>query len=648
MKSNGEASGGSTSGSRAGQTTQPRSDIYKQLINNDMVKELDDIEAISQQIFQHAEVLHNSWKHNGMSQGPQFKLSAAQQVSPSVEQHSVNPLSLNLRERGGFLSPATPPPSSAQSNGYSSLKQPSHYTRQAGYSDTGNNSYNSWPRGGPGHESQSSSVSSPGSSTRESPARGSSVTQINNNSEAVGPLELLASPNLNGNLEDLVSSFVSTDRAKQAARNTISSTLMRRIGSPTNGSSPSASPGPTSPTATLNYRGASPLRSPMLTSSAPMSSPFSGGDNDVHTPMQSIFSSSRSPSTAPSSSSSSSSSNSMRTPPSHISSPLANKPMQSKNDIHSPMQSMFSHSSKPSSNFNNGHSSKLAPLHINTDKDKPDGSIPIPVKHIPINKAPAISSSAAAPPADALKSPSVLQSASSSAKQNPFLPTTSQSMSRPGTDQHAPMPNLFDEFGAVNDAKFLEMRRRFEEAKQRMALSLPAREGGVRPNSFGSMALWDSPWGEDSSAFLLEQFRRRNKRRMEMPSAPHPELTPEQKQHISDRSSSLMQAGTPLRRMYPGGRPGGSVAERVLMFEKSPSAFGVEPVQVRVPQRREPQLTGHIISGTPWKSSLQESAVNKVQVRKYFAGDTKMLMIKQSMALSLLMKSLVLLKKINI
>ena len=90
------------------------------------------------------------------------------------------------------------------------------------------------------------------------------------------------------------------------------------------------------------------------------------------------------------------------------------------------------------------------------------------------------------------------------------------------------------------------------------------------------------------------------------------------------------------------------MAERVLMFEKSPSAFGVEPVQVRVPQRREPQLTGHIISGTPWKSSLQESAVNKVQVRKYFAGDTKMLMMKQSMALSLLMKSLVLLKKINI
>ena len=159
------------------------------------------------------------------------------------------------------------------------------------------------------------------------------------------------------------------------------------------------------------------------------------------------------------------------------------------------------------------------------------------------------------------------------------------------------------------------MRKRFEEAKQRMALSLPAREGGVRPNSFGSMSLWDSPWGDDSSAFLLEQFRRRNKRRMEMPSAPHPELTPEQKQHISDRTSSLMTSGAaPLRRMYPGGRPGGSVAERVLMFEKSPSAFGVEPVQVRVPQRREPQLSGTVI--TPgWKSSSHESAANKVQVK---------------------------------
>merc|ERR1719461_2099053 len=137
-----------------------------------------------------------------------------------------------------------------------------------------------------------------------------------------------------------------------------------------------------------------------------------------------------------------------------------------------------------------------------------------------------------------------------------------------------------------------------------MALSLPAREGGVRPNSFGSMRMFDSPWGDDPSSFLLEQFRRRNKRMM--PQVPHSELTPEQKQHISDRSVPL---GLGMRRMM-GSRPGGSVAERVLMFEKSPSAFGVEPVQVRVPQRREPQLSGTVI--TPWRSSLQEQA-NKSQ-----------------------------------
>ena len=179
----------------SGEQGSASGDIYKQLINNDMVKELDDIEAISQQISQHAEVLYNSWKTAGMTQGPsQFKISAAA-GAPQSPDHSA---ASSLRERGG------------------SLKQPSHYTRQAGYSDLGPPGYSSVS---PRHST--SSVSSPtSSSSRDSPARGSSLTQIG--TEA-GPLELLASPNLNGNLEDLVSSFVNTDRAKQAARNTISS-----------------------------------------------------------------------------------------------------------------------------------------------------------------------------------------------------------------------------------------------------------------------------------------------------------------------------------------------------------------------------------------------------------------------------------------
>ena len=540
-------------------------DIYKQLINNDMVKELDDIEAISQQISQHAEVLYNSWKTGGLTQGPsQFKISTAAGAPQSPDNSAAS----SLRERGG------------------SLKQPSHYTRQAGYSDLGPPGYSSVS---PRHST--SSVSSPtSSSSRESPARGSSLTQI---STEAGPLELLASPNLNGNLEDLVSSFVNTDRAKQAARNTISSTLLRRIGSPNGSSSPVRSPSPSSP---LGYRSGSPLRSPMLTNSVPtranIASPevsppamFPSENQDVHSPIQSIFSKGTNPAQPRKSTSSL-----------HHTLPLTGKAAGASNtnssDFHKTMKPMFSHSQT-------SQTSKLSPLHVQTEPSE-GGSVAIPVKHIPIAVTPSSS--------DGLKSPSVLQNAN----KNPFQVSLQQKPS----DQQPPMPNLFNQFGDFRDpeARILEMRRRFEEAKQRMALSLPAREGGIRPNSFGSMgkSSFDSPWADDPSAFLLEQFRRRNKRRMEMPSAPHPELTPEQKQHISDRTNSgLMPAGAPLRRMLPGG----SVAERVLMFEKSPSAFGVEPAQVRgVPQRREPQLTGTVI--TPWRSSLQDLAGSKLQVTR--------------------------------
>jgi hypothetical protein len=51
-------------------------DLYQQLIeSSDLVKELDDIEAISQQISQHAEVLYQTWKNNGMTNGPGIDFS---------------------------------------------------------------------------------------------------------------------------------------------------------------------------------------------------------------------------------------------------------------------------------------------------------------------------------------------------------------------------------------------------------------------------------------------------------------------------------------------------------------------------------------------------------------------------------------------
>lgn len=237
------------------------------------------------------------------------------------------------------------------------------------------------------------------------------------------------------------------------------------------------------------------------------------------------------------------------------------------------------------------------------------GSIPIPVKHIPISITPSSS--------EGLKSPLVLQNVN----KNPFsVPAVQQKKLVSDQTPMQPMSNLFDDFGAVKDqeASIQNMRRRFEEAKQRMALSLPAREGGMRPNSLISRSLFEkgqegmslaSPWGDDPSAFLLEQFRRRNKRRMEVPAAPHPELTPQQKQHISERGALASggsgggqgAAGMPsMRRLLPGG----SVAERVLMFEKSPSMFG----DVRVPIQRKEAGPANI---TSVRSGSQELASNK-------------------------------------
>jgi hypothetical protein len=255
----------------------------------------------------------------------------------------------------------------------------------------------------------------------------------------------------------------------------------------------------------------------------------------------------------------------------------------------------------------------------NKSKDVTD-SLPIPVKIVPSPNS-----------SHGLKSPSVLQHVNNNNNNingsgagsnnttpinkpaNPFqFPIVSKPVAT-SDEHHSPMPNLFDSLGRVKDADndITGMRQRFEEAKQRMALSLPAREGGLRPNSLLARSMFDdgkfnNSWSDDGS-FLLDQLRRRHKRRMETPSAPHPELTPQQKQHISERTataaaippgSQLLTGGMPARR---GMHPGGSVAERVLLFEKSPSVIGMEPGQTRiVPIRREPTCSGTAL--TPWRS----------------------------------------------
>ena len=492
-----------TNGHSAGTAGQHTGDIYKQLIDNDMVKELDDIEAISQQISQHAEVLYNSWKSNGMTQGPQFKLSAAQAMSPSLE-HSMNPLSKDLRERGGRLSPrpengpALPFRNSSSSSQHFNTYRSSSLTdngkvitttfsssedrsngepTQAGgpYAqnlfDRQNHHANQKPPSDASSSPRQSTISSPSSSTRESPARGSSITHITQSplTTDVGPLELLASPNLNGSLEELVTSFVSTDRAKQAARNTISSTIMRRLGSPNGSSSPVRSP---SPTSTLSYKGTSPLRSPMLTNAA-RSSASPDPLSQPRTPIANMFPGE--PNFGPGGNA-----NINRNP----------SPFSLNSDVHAPMTPMFSSPTTP----------LAAPRPA--AKDEPD-AVAIPVKHISLS----VKASSSPSSSEGLKSPSVLQNANS----RPAFPQPQPNLPEPSA-----VANMFDDFKDP-DSSVNYMRKRFEEAKQRMALSLPAREGGVRPGSFTSMTrslferegdrMGAPPWGDDASAFLLEQFR---------------------------------------------------------------------------------------------------------------------------------------------
>ena len=73
------------------------------------------------------------------------------------------------------------------------------------------------------------------SASNGSPAPAAAASSPSSPSEGGGPGggggggggfdRLLSSPEMNGNLKDLVNSFVSTDRAKQAARHTISTTI---------------------------------------------------------------------------------------------------------------------------------------------------------------------------------------------------------------------------------------------------------------------------------------------------------------------------------------------------------------------------------------------------------------------------------------
>ena len=232
-------------------------DLYQQLIeNNDLVRELDDIEAISQQISQHAEVLYQNWKqhsnpHEHARTRPGGGVNGPIQRSLSNPGHgNGNPGGSSYHQPARQISIEHEGPRSTSHAGMNG--GPGHGSGYASDSSVGRYGTNTLPtrlhqqiaqaQSGPsssaGYAPSSashSSTSSSGYSSRSAtlPSRsGRSVTQIGTDydsdsalSGAANNVPAAANGQGGGNLKELVNSFVSTDRAKQAARNTISSTI---------------------------------------------------------------------------------------------------------------------------------------------------------------------------------------------------------------------------------------------------------------------------------------------------------------------------------------------------------------------------------------------------------------------------------------
>eukprot|EP00095_Tigriopus_kingsejongensis_P009734 maker-scaffold429_size173697-snap-gene-0.35 protein:Tk09734 transcript:maker-scaffold429_size173697-snap-gene-0.35-mRNA-1 annotation:"hypothetical protein D910_10866" len=585
---------------RGGTSSNPRGDLYQQLIdNNELVRELDDIEAISQQISQHAEVLYQNWKQNTV---PRLG-NTPSQSGPSDIESNGSTTSLN----GGPLSRTSSREQSAQSNTLPTRLH--HQIAQAQQQSLGSPTFASSSSGSSDYSSRASTL------PNRSNTSGRSVTQIYSDFDIDIPSQ--SNPTRsggNGNLKDLVNSFVSTDRAKQAARNTISSTItnMRSNG---NGNG-LRSPSPSSSTSSFSSRGMSPLKSPMLAIS---SVPMPGGPLSPTSSISSSYGSQRS----------------------------SNPRFNSAADIHTQLTPIFGGGSSGGGGSNpGGHRSvpfgrdavdrpalSLKAPSSGWHNEPPASSggriISIPVQHL----------TATASTPSGLQSPQVLQNISSS-QPTTFPPR--RSSNRNSMEFDMPLPSL-------HAANVERIRLRFEEAKQRMHLMhqramesgfLTSRTGtGASPgfnsvkNAFERIADDGEPEFvemEDSSNLILDQLRRRSNRR-EIPFAPHPELTPQQKQHIMERSSMGPHSGStgfgstgfPFRRFLGGG----SVAERVLIFERCPvfqtseskdDGFKTIPIEkhidpVALHRKSAPELTfaGTPAPGTSPPSSQVSSFANR-------------------------------------
>jgi serine/threonine-protein phosphatase 2A regulatory subunit B'' len=574
-------------------------DLYRQLIDsNDLVKELDDIEAISQQISQHAEVLYQSWKSNNQEQPqeqeqeqPTSHQRAAMASNPSSQNQKVASSSTTYGAGVGF-----PKRSMIQENG---TDKSNGGSSSAAVSSSGTPIHKQ--NGGSLHHeplaafgasstlpkatNKVSPLSSP-TSTLTSPSFINKAATLPKSGPSDKPLELLASPEVNGSLKDLVNSFVSTDRAKQAARQTISSTITNQINR-RNGSGPGfRSPSPTSSASSLSSRGVSPLRSPMLAAAT-------AAGPQVHSPDGS-------------------------NPTRRLMDAFpTNASIMNSQNVHTKMPPMFSP---------NPQSQSQSPAQAPQWPQPEQGVIRIPVQHITAQEHQHQQQH------QSLRSPSILNILSTSSPTSPTSPLspTSQSAAVPRLTMRTqplqqplnsgPIPiTSATSLPTLHAAHVEHMKKRFEEAKERInAMHQRATTGPFPPASMASV--FNDPFA-DPDFDLLRSQRRPVQRPLIAP--PHPELTPQQKQHISERTVLTPNGGMLLASVGLNGgqlqpkRFGGSVAERVMIFERCP-IFGSDLKDVRMPavnltDKRRHETPTPI---APWKN-LQQEGMGQAQVQKH-------------------------------
>ena len=148
-----------------------------------------------------------------------------------------------------------------------------------------------------------------------------------------------------------------------------------------------------------------------------------------------------------------------------------------------------------------------------------------------------------------------------------------------------------------------QMKKRFEEAKERIS-AMQARAASGMP------AFLHSPPVDFAGADEVDFFNRLRRRDRPLLGPPHPELTAQQKAHISENGLP-----TATQNVAPPKRFGGSVADRVMLFERCPIVNNESSAKdTRLVENKRP-ITGNSIT-PPWRN-LQQPQVGKFCGFKY-------------------------------